>query len=128
MLPWRASKKIRADASLRLPYLRPSAGLDDTAIEHVLALFDRVKTLSAPIETNPDALGARAANARVRIEMREADNYFADIEKAAASALRAAGYSGPGAVSERLLTDITAHYGFEIALGDGHADVDEIDL
>ena len=47
--------------------------------------------------------------------MREADNYFADIEKAAASALRAAGYTGPGAVSERLLTDITTHYGFEIA-------------
>jgi XRE family transcriptional regulator, fatty acid utilization regulator len=102
-------------ASLRLPYLRPSAGLDDTAIEHVLPLFDRVETLSAPTETKPDALGARAANARVRIEMREADNYFADIEKAAASALRAAGYSGPGAVSERLLTDITAYYGFEIA-------------
>jgi XRE family transcriptional regulator, fatty acid utilization regulator len=101
--------------SLHLPYLRPSAGLDDTAIEHVLALFDRVKSLSAPTERAPDALGARAANARVRIEMRDANNYFPDTEKAAASALHAVGYTGPGAVSERLLTDIASYYGFEIA-------------
>ncbi|MGB9113217.1 MAG: ImmA/IrrE family metallo-endopeptidase, partial [Acidimicrobiales bacterium] len=101
--------------SLRLPYLRPSAGLDDAAIEHVLALFERVKTLSAPSERAPDGPGARAANARVRIEMRDANNYFPDIEKAAASALQAAGYTGLGAVSERLLTDIASYYGFEIA-------------
>lgn len=101
--------------SLRLPYLRPTAGLDDVAIEHVLALFEKVKSLSAPSERAPDSLGARAANARLRIEMREADNYFADIEKAAAKALDASGYTGPGAVSERLLTDVTSYYGFEIA-------------
>ena len=28
---------------LRLPYLRPSARLDDVALEHVIALFDRVR-------------------------------------------------------------------------------------
>jgi XRE family transcriptional regulator, fatty acid utilization regulator len=100
---------------LRLPYLRPSAGLDDVAIEHVLALFERLRALSAPPEPAPEGLGARAANARVRTEMREAGNYFSEIEQAASSALAAAGYSGPGAVSERLLTDVAAHFGFEIA-------------
>ncbi|MGA8296154.1 MAG: helix-turn-helix domain-containing protein [Acidimicrobiales bacterium] len=100
---------------LRLPYLRPTAGLDDVAIEHVLTLFENVKSLSSSPEQPHDALGARAANARIRIEMREKDNYFLDIERAAGSALQAGGYTGSGAVSERLLTDIATHFGFAIA-------------
>jgi XRE family transcriptional regulator, fatty acid utilization regulator len=101
--------------SLRLPYLRPSATLDDVAIEHLITLFEKVKSLAALSEPPPNSLGARAANAAMRDEMRETNNYFAEIEKAAAAALVAVGYSGPGAVSERLLTDIVAYYGFQIA-------------
>ena len=32
---------------LRLPYLRPSARLDDVALEHLVALYERVRELSS---------------------------------------------------------------------------------
>lgn len=119
---------------LRLPYLRPSARLDDTALEHIVALFDRLKrTSSVPPAAGPPAptagpggllapggppgpaVGARTANAAMRDEMRKRDNYFEEIEQVATSALDTVGYPGPGAVSERHLTDVAAHFGFTIA-------------
>ncbi len=104
---------------LRLPYLRPSARLDDAVLEHVIALFDRVRELSE----HPTGLeraaaeerGARAANAAMRDDMRKRDNYFEEIEQAAGRALQSIGYGGPGAVSERHLTDLAAYFGFTIA-------------
>jgi predicted transcriptional regulator/transcriptional regulator with XRE-family HTH domain len=110
---------------LHLPYLRPTARLDDVALEHIVALFDRVRMLSAST-SSPGALrgvrdgdgpevGARAANAAMRDEMRKRDNYFEEIERVATSALAAVAYGGPGAVSERHLTDVAAHFGFTIA-------------
>ncbi|MGH9116196.1 MAG: helix-turn-helix domain-containing protein [Acidimicrobiales bacterium] len=105
---------------LRLPYLRPSARLDDAALEHLVALFDRVRELSSRAGTEPATggggeLGARASNAAMRDEMRKRDNYFEEIERAAGQALDAVGYGGPGAVSERHLTDLAAYFGFTIA-------------
>lgn len=106
-------------AELRLPLLRPSARLDDATLEHLVALFDRVKALSAqaPVATGlpPSALGARAANSAMRDEMRRRDNYFEEIEREAGAALGAVGYAGPGTVSERNLTDVASYYGFAIA-------------
>jgi transcriptional regulator with XRE-family HTH domain len=111
---------------LRLPYLRPTAKLDDAALEHIVALFERLRAV-APSAPNPPAgwagdapprspaVGARAANSAMRDEMRKRDNYFEEIERAATAALDAAGYAGPGAVSERHLTDVAAHLGFTIA-------------
>jgi predicted transcriptional regulator/transcriptional regulator with XRE-family HTH domain len=105
--------------ALRLPYLRPSARLDDVALEHLVALYERVRELSShPGAANlgdPGERGARPANAAMRDEMRKRDNYFEEIERAAAQALGAIGYGGPGAVSERHLTDLAAYYGFTIA-------------
>ncbi|MBV9661754.1 MAG: helix-turn-helix domain-containing protein [Acidimicrobiales bacterium] len=108
--------------TLRLPYLRPTARLDDAALEHIVALFERVQELSPGSDRSfvgVGPLGARAANAAMRNEMRKRDNYFEEIEQAATSALDAIGYSGPGgspgAVSERHLTDVAAHFGFTIA-------------
>ena len=114
---------------LQLPYLRPSARLDDTALEHVVALFERVRELSAvspaasggsarsslPAAASDLGVGARAANSAMRDEMRKRDNYFEEIEQVATAALDAVNYSGPGAVSERHLTDMAAHFGFRIA-------------
>lgn len=101
---------------LQLPYLRPSVRTDDTALEHIVALFDRVRQLGAPPAPSSEAaVGARAANAAMRDEMRKRDNYFQEIERVATAALDAIGYSGPGAVSERHLTDLAAHFGFTIA-------------
>jgi XRE family transcriptional regulator, fatty acid utilization regulator len=148
--------------SLALPYLRPSARLDDAALEHVVALFEKVRELSsdrlgavaaagsdgfspgsslglavgsslgASVGSSLGAsvaaamgpslgasvgpsLGARAANAAMRDEMRRRDNYFSEIELAAGDALDAVGYGGSGAVSERILTDLAAYFGFTIS-------------
>jgi transcriptional regulator with XRE-family HTH domain/predicted transcriptional regulator len=109
--------------SLQLPYLRPSARLDDAALEHIVTLFDRLRDVSSapggispsPLSEDGRSTGARAANAAMRNEMRKRDNYFEEIEQAATSALDVIGYSGPGAVSERHLTDVAAHFGFAIA-------------
>ncbi len=109
--------------ALKLPYLRPSARLDDGAIEHILGLWDRVHELSrrgapgVPFVTSDGrpAPGARASNAAMRDEMRKRDNYFEDIEQIAGAALDAVGYEGQGAISERNLTDLAAHFGFRIA-------------
>ena len=105
--------------ALRLAYLRPSARLDDVVLEHLVALFERVRELSL----HPSAgglgeageRGARAANSAMRDEMRKRDNYFEEIERAASQALASIGYGGPGAVSERHLTDLAAYFGFTIA-------------
>jgi XRE family transcriptional regulator, fatty acid utilization regulator len=105
--------------ALQLPYIRPTARLDDAVLEHLVALFGRVTELSAqyaPARPDPEAaLGARASNASMRIEMRTRDNHFEEIEKVASEALTAAGYGGPGAVSERTITDVAAYFGFAIA-------------
>ena len=109
--------------SLRLPYLKPSARLDGAALEHIVTLFGRMRELSegsARVVPENDlliagTLGARAANAAMRDEMRRRDNYFEEIEAVATDALEAVGYSGPGAVSERHLADAAQHLGFTIA-------------
>jgi len=111
--------------AMRLPYLRTSPRLDATAMEHIVALFDRVKAFSrgSGLDTRTaategmaiGALGARAANAAMREEMRRRDNYFEEIEQVATGALDAIGYGGVGAISERHLTDVAAHFGFSVA-------------
>ncbi|HXR21538.1 MAG TPA: XRE family transcriptional regulator [Acidimicrobiales bacterium] len=108
--------------ALQLPYLRPSARLDNAALEHVVALFERVRELSSshtPTASSgaPGAgpRGARAANAAMRHEMRNRDNYFEEIEQAASQGLAAVGYSGPGAVPEGILTDVAKYFGFTVA-------------
>lgn len=112
--------------ALRLPYLKPSARLDDVALEHLTGLFERVRELSAVSPAgggvpagaghfDEDSMGARAANAAMRDEMRKRDNYFEEIERVAGDALLAVGYGGSGAVSERNLTDLAAYFGFTIS-------------
>jgi XRE family transcriptional regulator, fatty acid utilization regulator len=109
--------------ALQLPYLRPSTRLDTAALEHVVALFERLQELSSSpsppipnvVPVTTPSIGARAANAAVREEMRTRDNYFEEIERTASRALSAVGYSGPGALSERNLTDVASYFGFAIA-------------
>ncbi|MGH2843043.1 MAG: helix-turn-helix domain-containing protein [Solirubrobacteraceae bacterium] len=108
--------------AMRLPYLRPSARLDVAALENVVALFERLEAAQqAGSEPTPEqrellgTLGARAANAAMRLQMRERDNHFEEIEHVATGALDATGYSGTGAVQERHLIDVAAHFGFAVA-------------
>jgi predicted transcriptional regulator/transcriptional regulator with XRE-family HTH domain len=106
--------------ALHLPYLRPSARTDDAVLEHLVTLWQTITSQgdagAGPAREAAGAgPGARAANAKMRQEMRRRDNYFAEIEQAAGKALAAVGYGGTGAVAERTLTDLAAHFGFRIA-------------
>lgn len=57
---------------------------------------------------------ARAANRELRARMRERDNYLADVERLAAETLDAVGYTGSGALSQRVLLDIAGHCDFSL--------------
>ena len=96
---------------LHLPLLKPSRQVPHEFLEHVVTLFEALKLRTEEKAGTPE--GARAANARLRAEMRERDNYFPEIEQAATLALRAAGYEG-GAVAESTLTALVAHFGFAL--------------
>ena len=98
--------------ALRLPWIKPTPRIPDDVLEHIVALFDALKKQSGDLSTTPEA--ARQANAELRREMRARDNYYPEIERAAADALEAAGYEGTGAVAERALTDLVAHFGFSV--------------
>ncbi len=98
-------------SDLGLPPLHVSARLPNEVLEHLLALHaelrrQRVKPTATPEE-------ARAANAELRAMMRDRDNYFADIEAAAAKALAPVGYSG-GALSQGVLLSVVSHHGFAV--------------
>ncbi len=99
--------------ALQLPLLRPSARVDDVVLQHLVALFDKVKELGDL--ATPQTHGARAANVAMREQMRRADNYYPDIEAIAADAVGAIGEDGGGVVSERALASLAAHFGFSIA-------------
>lgn len=97
---------------LRLPWLKPSAAVPDDVLEHVVTLFEAFKHRSEVEPATPEA--ARRANVELRAEMRATSNYFPEIEAVAARALAAVGYDGSGAVAERTLTDLVAHFGFTL--------------
>ena len=86
-----------AAADLGLPPLRVGARVPSEVIEHILALHaelrrHRVKPTATPEE-------ARSANADLRGMMRDRDNYFAEIEEAAAGALATVELLGRRAVA-----------------------------
>ncbi|HEX2259664.1 MAG TPA: XRE family transcriptional regulator, partial [Actinomycetota bacterium] len=97
---------------LHLPWIKPSANVPSDVIEHILKMFDELKGRSQVRVESPEA--ARRANSELRAEMGARGNYFSEIEKAAAEALRAAGYDGSGAVAEGVLTDLMARLGFTL--------------
>jgi XRE family transcriptional regulator, fatty acid utilization regulator len=98
-------------ARLGLPYLRPGPRVPSEVIEHVLALHEEVRRLSAKPTATPEE--ARAANADLRAMMGERGNYFAEIEQAAERALGPVAYSG-GALSQGMLLSVVSHHGFSV--------------
>jgi predicted transcriptional regulator/DNA-binding XRE family transcriptional regulator len=96
---------------LGLPHLRAGARVPSDVIEHVLALYTELRRQKAKPAATPEE--ARAANAELRAKMRDADNYFAGIELAAAAALARAGYSG-GALSQGMLLSVVSQHGFSV--------------
>lgn len=103
--------------ALGLGHLRPSAKVPDDVLEHVVALYQALPASGHDAEgLRRQRAGdrARLANIELRYEMRTRNNYFPEIEELATGSLAAVGYPGHGPVSERLLTDLAAHFGFTI--------------
>lgn len=98
-------------ASLGIPALRPSPRIPTDVLEHVVALHDELRRRDARFAATPEA--ARQANVDLRRHMRSVDNYFPDIELAAAQALKAVGYTA-GALPQRQISEIAAHFGFTL--------------
>jgi transcriptional regulator with XRE-family HTH domain len=99
--------------ALKLPFLKPNAKISDDVLEHLVALWNSVPA-SENGRSHRAEDKARLANAQLRREMREANNYFAEIERVVADALDSTDYQGPGPVSERHITELAAHFGFRV--------------
>jgi transcriptional regulator with XRE-family HTH domain len=99
--------------ALGLPYLKPNAKISDDVLEHVVALWN-----SVPQSDSGRALRAedkaRLANAELRREMRETNNYFSEIESIVAAAMASTDYQGSGPLSERHITELASHFGFRV--------------
>ena len=100
-----------AYAALGLPVVRPGRRLPGDALESLIGLHRELTRLLTEQSATPEL--ARRANAQLRQEMRERGNYFADIERAAATVLLAVRQQ-TGPLSQRGILDIAAHLGFTL--------------
>jgi predicted transcriptional regulator/transcriptional regulator with XRE-family HTH domain len=105
------SQRETSYASLGLPALRPSPRIPTDVLEHVVALHEELRRRDARFAATPEA--ARQANVHLRRHMRSVDNYFPEIEHAVSQALKAVHYAG-GALPQRLIMDLGAHFGFSL--------------
>jgi predicted transcriptional regulator/DNA-binding XRE family transcriptional regulator len=96
---------------LGLPPLKIGARVPTDVLEHLVAVAAELRAQRSKPAATPEE--ARAANAALRDAMRERDNYFPDLERAAAGALQAAGYSG-GALSQGMLLSVVSRHGFAV--------------
>ena len=97
--------------ALGLPVLRVGTRVPTDVLEHIVALAAELRAQRSKPTATPEE--ARAANAALRASMRERDNYFESIERAAASALARSGYSG-GALSQGMLISVVSKHGFSV--------------
>jgi predicted transcriptional regulator/transcriptional regulator with XRE-family HTH domain len=100
-----------AYAALGLPVVRGGRRLPADALESLIGLHRELTRLLTEQSATPEV--ARRANAQLRAEMRERDNYFAEIEQAAAGVLRSVRQQ-TGPLSQRGILDIAAHLGFTL--------------
>lgn len=96
-----------------LPHLKPTAKMGDDVLEHLITLWKALPASESGRSLRAEDK-ARAANAQLRLEMRERNNYFEEIENIAHDALDAIGYPGSGPVSERNITDLAGYFGFKL--------------
>lgn len=105
------SQRDPAFLTLGLPSLRPSPRIPTDVLEHVVALHEELRRRDERFAATPEA--ARRANVELRRAMRKQDNYFPQIEAVADEALRAVAHAG-GALPQRVITDLAAHFGFTL--------------
>src|SRR5216684_5716549 len=96
---------------LGLPQLKIGARVPTDVLEHLVAVAAELRAQQSKPAATPEE--ARAANAALRDAMRERGNYFEVIEREAAGALGAGGYSG-GALSQGMLVSVVSRHGFAV--------------
>jgi len=98
-------------ASLGLPRVSVGSRLPTDVLESLVGLHRELERRATRQLATPEA--ARRANAELRRQMRDRDNYFPEIERTAAAISAAAGHSG-GPLTERGISEITGHLGFTL--------------
>lgn len=106
------AQESRLFQSLDLPTVRPGARMDDETLGHLVGIHRELHRRSGLGTAGSEDV--RRANGSVHDLLAERNGYLAEIESAAAEALRAAGHTGPGPFSSRNLLDLVAHVGFEL--------------
>lgn len=94
-----------------LPVLRISGAMSDDTLRTLVGLHEEIARRGTLAAATPEE--ARRANAELRMQMRERDNYFGEIEEVAWGILEAVGHSG-GPVGERRINQIADHLGFTL--------------
>lgn len=97
--------------SLGLEPFRIAKGTSDEVLSALLALHDEILHLHSERAATPEE--ARRANAVLRWEMREADNYLPAMEATAGELLDAVGHAG-GPVSHQMVADIATRLGYTL--------------
>ncbi|MEM9652956.1 MAG: helix-turn-helix domain-containing protein, partial [Actinomycetota bacterium] len=106
------NQKTERYSDLNLPYFKPTTRTPDEVLEHLAALYEAVRAADEEAAIRPGDDHRQAHNA-LRQHMRDRNNYFGEIESEVQRVLDKVGYDG-GPISERILTDVVAHYGFTI--------------
>ena len=96
---------------LGLPQLKIGARVPTDVLEHLVAVAAELRAQRSKPTATPEE--ARAGNAALRDAMRERDNYFEAVEREAAAALSAGGYSG-GALTQGILVSVVSRHGFAV--------------
>ncbi|GIF25930.1 hypothetical protein Ate02nite_86600 [Paractinoplanes tereljensis] len=100
-----------AYAALGLPVVRGGRRLPADALESLVGLHRELNRVLTAQSATPEV--ARKANAQLRVNMRERNNYFPEIEAAAAKVLQSVRYT-TGPLSQRGILDIAASLGFSL--------------
>ena len=113
---------------LGLSQFKPSSAISTETLEHIVALWQQVqrqdralskaRSTAAVLPQDPEAMHyadlARSANIALRAQMRKRGNYYDEIEVLARQTLGEVSYPGSGPISERVLTELVARFGFTI--------------
>src|SRR6201996_1757588 len=96
---------------LGLPALKIGARVPTDVLEHLVAVAAELRAQQSKPAATPEE--ARAANAALREAMRERGNYFDVVERWAARAREAGGYSS-GALAQGMLVSLVSGHGFAV--------------
>ncbi|GAA1590404.1 hypothetical protein ACIFOC_02290 [Leucobacter aridicollis] len=97
--------------SLGLQPIRVSKATNDETLRAIIGLHQEVERLHSERAATPEE--ARRANTELRAGMRVANNYYPDLERAAAELLDSVGYSG-GPVLQQTVAKVAEKLGFTL--------------